>query len=848
QNIPENREERLEHIEIDPNYGAPLRIVSQRDLSIFVVEDPSGFLLTINFCTALYQASTIEYLLSHLEQLLEAIVEHPEQKLSALNLLPEIEKQQLLEQFNDTLQPYPASVSIPSLFEQQVQQHPHQLALVSGEQQWTYQELNQKANTLAHYLQNEHNLTAGDFVGIMMQRSEWMIISILGVLKAGAAYVPIAPDYPTERKAFMIEDTQLKLLLILSDQLFEVTTLEVPAFAIDIQLDTLELPDVPLQTDYPSSTPAYVMYTSGTTGQPKGIVVSHQNVVKLACESKAIAIQSTDRVLQWSNFAFDGSVYDIFASLLNGACLQLIEQADAADPARLAQYIQQHQISVAFITTALFNAFVDFDIKALLPLRKLLFGGELVSTQHVQKALAILGPDRMVHVYGPTETTVYASFYPIKAANGNTIPIGQPLSNTQIYIVNEYEKVAGIGVVGEIWIGGDGVATGYLNRPQLSAEKFMANPFGNGTIYKTGDLARMLPDGQIEFIGRRDTQIKMRGYRIELGEIENHLQQLPTIQQALVLAQKDSSGTQQLVAYLVVEGDFDKTVIQQRLKTQLPEYMIPPIMISLPEMPLTLNGKIDKKALPAPDLSNLSTKAYVAPSTPTQTCLVNIWQQLLEVEQVGIHDDFFDLGGHSLLATRVISEIRTQLHVELSIRDLFHHTILHDLATFIEQQTPNTTLPQLVAQQRPQRIPLSYAQERLWFIDQMQGSIQYHIPMILRISGQLDLNIFNRAFQAIIQRHEILQTIIKEEDGQTFQQVVATDWRVQVIDDPLYFEEQKLAQLIDELINTPFRLSEELPIKVYLVRMNETDDYLFLNLLHHIATDGWSNSILIDEF
>ena len=422
-------------------------------------------------------------------------------------------------------------------------------------------------------------------------------------------------------------------------------------------------------------------------------------------------------------------------------------------------------------------------------------------------------------------------------------------------MVNEVGDLAGIGVQGEIWIGGDGVAQKYLNRPELTEEKFIDNPFTHvkdARIYKTGDLARMLPDGNIEFIGRKDSQVKMRGYRIELGEIEAVLQQLDHVQQAVVLAKKDPSGTKQLVAYVVPNGEFDKAQIQSDLKTHIPEYMVPAIMMDIDKMPLTPNGKIDKKALPEPDSSNIVSKEYVAPQNKTEEKIIEVWQELLEIDKIGIHDDFFELGGHSLLATRVISELRTQLNVEVAIRDMFQHTNVKDLATFIDEQAPQSNLPKIEIQPRPDRIPLSYAQERLWFVDRLQGSVQYHIPMILKVStesGDLDLNLFEQGFKAVIDRHELLRTVIKEEEnGTSYQQILDSGrWKMDLIQDPKYFDREHLDPLINQLVSRPFNLSEEFPFRLHMIQLNDNGEYAFIANLHHIATDGWSNSILVDE-
>ncbi|MEM8909329.1 MAG: condensation domain-containing protein, partial [Bacteroidota bacterium] len=361
-------------------------------------------------------------------------------------------------------------------------------------------------------------------------------------------------------------------------------------------------------------------------------------------------------------------------------------------------------------------------------------------------------------------------------------------------------------------------------------------------------LARFRPDGIIEFIGRKDAQVKIRGYRVELGEIETVLHQLPQVRQAVVLAQKDSSDTKQLIAYVVPQHNFDKKSIQTALKEKLPDYMVPAIMVELSELPLTANGKVNKNALPLPDISHLSTQAYLAPRNKTEQYIADLWSNLLNIDNIGVHDDFFDLGGHSLLATRVISAIRTQLKVELSIRDLFQHTTLVDLAHFIDQQEQQIGLPKLTPQERPKHIPLSYAQERLWFIDKLEGSLHYHISRVLKIRGALNVQAFEKAFQSIVDRHELLRTVLRSTQGQAHQVILPTgEWTIDTIDQTKVQSAAQQIDFIDQLISTPFDLSNDYPLRIHLIQF-QPEEYCMIMLIHHIASDGWSFSILFSEF
>ncbi|HLK98248.1 MAG TPA: AMP-binding protein, partial [Hymenobacter sp.] len=441
------------------------------------------------------------------------------------------------------------------------------------------------------------------------------------------------------------------------------------------------------------NSPAYVMYTSGTTGKPKGILVSQQNILKLAYENKDIAILPSDRVLQWSNYAFDGSVYDIFCTLLNGASLYLITKEQARDAAKLSEIITECELTACFITTALFNAFVDYEVTALKGLRKLLFGGQLVSVPHVKKALAAVGPNVLVHVYGPTETTVYATYYPINACDDSGIPIGRPLSNTSVFILDNAGHPAGIGIVGEICIAGDGVAMGYLNQPELTAEKFIPNTYNsNGKyFYKTGDYGKWLADGSVDFIGRKDDQVKVRGYRIELGEIESVLQRAPGVKQCAVTASANEGGSRKLVGYVVGEGPHQAQAWQTYLKEKLPDYMVPAVIVEINQLPLTSNGKVDKKALPDPaTLLNNPEDAYEAPTTVLEQHLASIWQKLLSVERVGVQDNFFELGGDSIITIQVASRLK-RLGYSLQPHQVFENPTIAQLAQVIAAQENQTT-------------------------------------------------------------------------------------------------------------------------------------------------------------
>ncbi|MGZ5134066.1 MAG: amino acid adenylation domain-containing protein, partial [Flavitalea sp.] len=792
---------------------------TQFDLTFRITETPSGLVSSVEYCTDLFHKQTIRRMLNHFEKLLDSIVTNPQQKIAELSILSKEEEDEILVAFNDTFSAYPKHLSLVGLFEEKAMAVPRNKAVVFGDLHLTYEELDKRSNQLAHHLISK-GIIPGSNVGLMSMRKPEMIIGLFGILKAGCAYVPFNMEYPTERLNFIIEDAGITHVVLTDTNLIGSLCLDEHAFINIEESSYKSVEPVALKTGINAR--AYIMYTSGTTGTPKGIAVSHQNIIKLVYEQREIAVRTDDHVLQWSNYAFDGSTYEIYSSLLQGASLHLIKESAASDVFELSEIIKNQHITVSFVTTALFNTFIDVSPQSLIGLRKILFGGEMVSLSHVRKALSVLGTDKIIHVYGPTETTVYATYYCVNSIAGNgTIPIGRPLSNTQLYVLNNLQKLVPVGVAGELFIGGDGVSFGYLNKNALTTEKFVPDPFTNvGKLYKTGDRVRWLDDGTIEFLGRFDQQVKIRGYRIELGEIESVLQQSKLVRQAVVIAKEDKEGTKSLVAYVVPQADFDRDSITIYLKDKLPEYMVPSVWVELESLPLNSNGKVDKKVLPEPDASDLLVNEHVAPRTELEKKLAIIWQDLLDLETVGIHDNFFEIGGHSLLAIRLISVIRKELSTEVPISEIFEYPTIAELATSLNKPSEVVALPTIKAETRPELIPLSFSQERLWFIDQLEGSVQYHLPAVFKLKGRVDTTALEHTLKTIVNRHEVLRTVFRHQDGQPWQKIKEKDgWHLSVLDS---FQTEP-RQLIDRLIKEPFDLSKDHMLRASLIKLSEEE-------------------------
>jgi amino acid adenylation domain-containing protein len=655
--------------------------------------------------TDLFDEATITRMVGHFETLLEGIVANPQARIADLPLLSQAERHQLLVEWNNTQADYPKDQCIHQLFEAQVERNSNAIALIFEDKQLTYRELNNRSNQLAHYLQ-KLGIGAEVLVGICLEPSVELIVGLLGILKAGAAYLPLDPNYPCDRLNFMLEEAQVPILLThsaLSTQHrlrpLEPTVSNTPVIVCldnnwDIAQESKENPSSSVTSD----NLAYVIYTSGSTGKPKGVAVPHKAVNRLVFNTNYINLDPTDRIAQASNTSFDAATFEIWGALLHGAQLIGISRDIILSPHEFALQLRQKNISVLFLTTALFQQIARVVPQAFDSLKYLLFGGEAVDPRWVQKVLKKAPPKQLLHVYGPTESTTFSSFYWVQdiPEAATSIPIGRPITNTQIYLLDEQLQPVPIGITGELYIGGDGLAQGYLNHPELTAEKFIPSPFSNepGTrLYKTGDLARYQPDGNIEFLGRIDDQVKIRGFRIELGEIEAVLSQHPAVREAVVIVQEDVPGDKHLVAYIVpnpsqissVKAQGCASLLRQFLKEKLPSYMVPSAYVLLESLPLTPNGKVDRRALPAADPERDDIKEdYVAPRTSVEKELVGIWAKVLGREQVGVHDNFFELGGHSLLATQLSSRIRDAFQVDLPVKTLFEASTVASLARYIE--------------------------------------------------------------------------------------------------------------------------------------------------------------------
>ena len=632
---------------------------------------------------------TAEVLASHQRRFLDMLAQllmGPEVSLHRLEILNPRERELLLDSFNATAHPLPEA-TLPELFEVQVARAPQAIALVFGEESLSYGELNARANRLAHYL---IGLGVGreSLVGIALERSTQMVVALLGVLKAGGAYLPLDPDYPPQRVQLMLADSGTKLLLTTAGRQRALGhSSEVEVILLDQLWPTLAA-DSQTRVDNPallegSTRLAYVMYTSGSTGIPKGIAVSQRAVIHLVHNTDYVTLGPKDCIAQVANASFDAATFEIWGALLNGASLVIMSRETTLSPTAFAGALKEQRINTLFLTTALFNRMAREAPHAFSGLRDLLFGGEAVDPQWVRQVLAHAAPARLLHVYGPTENTTFSTWHLVGSVRegASTVPIGLPINSARAYVLDAGLEPVPLGVSGELYVAGAGLARGYLKRPALTAERFVADPHGPpGTrMYRTGDLARWRDDGTLEFLGRADQQVKIRGFRIEPGEIEAALRAQPGVAQAAVIAREDAPGGKQMVAYVVPAAGAapETTALRRRLSERLPDYMVPAHLVLLDSLPLTVNGKLDRRALPAPERRS---EHYRAPRTRAEEVLCGLFAEVLKLERVGIEDNFFALGGHSLLATRLVSRVRAALGVELAIRTLFEAPTVERLA------------------------------------------------------------------------------------------------------------------------------------------------------------------------
>jgi amino acid adenylation domain-containing protein/non-ribosomal peptide synthase protein (TIGR01720 family) len=829
------------------------------DLYLDITETDGDTILEFEYNRDLFNAETIQRWLRHYATLLEGIVKNPEHQSWELPVLASVERRQVLVEWNQTESPYPKERCIHELFEAQVERSPDQIAVVFENEQVSYRELNARANQLAHYLRS-CGVGPEVLVGIMLERSVGMVVALLGVLKAGGAYVPLDPRYPAERLRYMVRDAGVAVM-VTEEEWAAGLAGEGMGRVISLNREAAQIAresEANVDSGVVAENLAYVIYTSGSTGQPKGISITHQAISRVVLNTNYIKLETSDRIAQLSNSSFDAVTFEIWGALLNGSQLVIINRDVSLSPEGLATEIRERAITTIFLTTALFNQFAKAVPTLFSPLRTLLFGGEAVDPRCVREVLTNGPPQRLLHVYGPTESTTFASWHLVKEVTENDInvPIGCPLSNTQLYVLDSNFEPVVIGARGELYIGGDGLARGYLQRPDLTAERFIPNPFAIGQrLYRTGDIVRLLPEGAIEFLGRVDNQVKVRGFRIELSEIETVLCSHPDVESCVVVARENiaGDGTRRLAAYIstsepVSSQSLTASALRAYLKERLPDYMLPSTYVILENLPLTPNGKVDRDALPAPDITGSEPGVeYAAPRTAIEQTLSEIWSQVLGMRQIGTEDNFFELGGDSILSIQIAARAQ-QAGLHLRPNQLFQHQTIAELASIIGTGgLPAAAEQGLVTG----TVPLTPIQS--WFFEH-HGSIEPHHwnqSVMILVNEPLDLQALDQAVRHLLAHHDALRMRFKP---------IATGWEqinrdreehsvcTEIDFSDLTDEQRREAiELSANRLQTALPLAQGPLVRVAHLKSGEGQPARLLVVMHHLIVDGVSWRIFLED-
>jgi amino acid adenylation domain-containing protein/non-ribosomal peptide synthase protein (TIGR01720 family) len=824
------------------------RVFEQTNYDLNVVVSPSEELsIKFSYNQNRFESLVIHRAEGHLRSIITQILDNPAVELSALEVVAAEEKRQVSEHFNDTKRVYEGPKLVHALFEKQAARTPEQTAVLGAGVELTYRELNVEANRLARTLCDKG--AAGRVIAVMAEPSPDMAVALLAVLKAGAAYLPIDPALPADRIRYMLEDSEA--CCVLSDPHYAQLAESFGTNVVDISdisgyaEDTSNL-DVRVQ---PNDL-AYIIYTSGTTGMPKGVMIEHRSIANtLLWRKEEYQFSTEDRTLVFLSFAFDAFVSTFFAPLIAGSSVHLAKAAESKDPFALKKLIAAGQITHFSTVPAMFLAILDvITQEEALSLKAVTLGGEKVTDDTVNRARSVNPALELVNEYGPTENSVITTCLR-HAEDGRRITIGTPIANTQVWIVGSDRQLQPVGAVGELCVAGEGLARGYLNQPELTKEHFVPHPFdeGAGLLYLTGDLARWTEDGQIEFVERIDHQVKIRGYRIELGEIEAALRKQAAIKDAAVLAVQENSGAKQLCAYVTLEegAEWDEASLRRVLGTQLPSYMNPAAFIRLERLPYTANGKLDRKALPIPDVSLAGKREYIAPETLLEAQLQPIWEQILQVEKIGITEDFFELGGHSLKAMLLAARLQKELQTDIPLKELFDRPTIRGIARFIEGENQEEGNFVAIAPAEPREVyPLTSAQRRMFVINQFENvGTAYNMPDALLMDGVVDKERLTDALQRLIERHEPLRTTFELQEEEPVQRIHATaalELEVFEASDTVQTE-----QIMRDFVR-PFDLTKAPLMRARLVRLEEERHLLLLDL-HHIIADGLTVGHLIQD-
>ncbi|MGG7175941.1 amino acid adenylation domain-containing protein, partial [Clostridium paraputrificum] len=821
--------------------------ISKFDLSVNIGNKEDGYFVCAEYCTALFKSETINRLLVHFKEVLCKVISNPKILIGEIKMITKEEEDIILKNFNDTYVEYNEEKTLVDIFEEQVKRTPKNIAVVYEEEQLTYEELNEKANILARTLRS-NGVGSDNVVAIMIDRSIEMIVGIIGVLKSGAAYLPIDPSHPNNRIEYMLKNSNTNILLSIPS-LF--SRINFDGIVLDISKEEINDKEISnLNNINKSSDLAYIIYTSGTTGIPKGVMVEHKSVVNLVSSLKEFIYNKYEgnlKVALVANYAFDASVQQIFPCLTLGNTLYIVDDNARMNGDDLVRFYLENQIEITDGTPIHLSMMCNSRLleSSKIKLKHMIIGGDKLLKDTLKNIYSKLKSNKIniTNVYGPTECCVDTTYQNIDSKNIDIfrdIPIGKPLNNYNVYILNKQGQVVPIGISGELYVSGDGLARGYLNNKELTNEKFIDNPYKLGQkMYKTGDLAKWLSDGSIEYLGRIDDQVKIRGFRIELGEIVNQLRRISYIEDAAVITREDSNGEKAIYAYVVSKSDLDLLEVRKEIRKELPDYMVPSYMMKIDSIPMTRNGKLDKGALP--DIVEENIEEYIAPRNEIEKIIVKTFQDVLGRNKVSVYADFFEVGGHSLRATKIVNRIEAEIGMRIPIKVIFSHRTPEAIARYIEE-TEKTEYEFIPKAEKKKFYELSSAQRRMYLIWQMdKESTVYNMAACYKLDGEVKENEIKNSLEKIISRHEILRTCFITNEGHFVQKVLDK------VDIDYSYEEcrEEISKVIKDFTK-PFDLEKGNLIRMKVVKSKE--EYYLLIDMHHIVSDGMSSGIFIKEF
>ncbi|MBE6048575.1 MAG: amino acid adenylation domain-containing protein, partial [Clostridium sp.] len=832
--VMQNNEETSLSISKNNNFELDINSeITKFDITISIIPCKKGYEIIFEYRSDLYKKSTIENMINHYINIVSQILEEKKLKIKDIVTVTKEEKNKILNEFNFYEERYPKELTVMDLFEENIAKNPDNIAVEFEDEKVTYLELNEKANELARKILNL-GTKKGDFIAVMTQKSINTIIAICAIVKSGCAYVPIDTSYPLERIDYMIHDSKPKA--VLSDN-FKYET-DIPVIDISNAVNMKGIKEnINVGTKYNDL--IYVIYTSGTTGRPKGVMIENKGVVNLVHKQNYMDFKDIS-LYQAGSLSFDAATFEIWGPLLNGGKIHFEDKNVILDVNALKNVVEKYNINTMLLTTSLFNKLIDLDVEVFKNFKHVLYGGEKASEIHLNKLLKVNKNVKLINVYGPTEGTTFTTTYGVKGrVLEEEIPIGINLLNVKCYVLDQ-GHLCGIGVPGELFFEGINIARGYLNRDELTKEKFIDNPFGEGKIYATGDLVKWMPDGNIKYLGRIDEQVKFRGFRIELGEIENSIKNIKEVRDCVVIFREDGLGEKALYGYVVKDEEITMDKVKDEIKKVLPEYMIPGYMMFIDNIPLTINGKVNKKELPEIELE--SSKEYKAPETYTEKVVSEIFMEVLNIKRVGLNDNFFELGGHSIKALSTVNRINKELNSELSVKDLFILQTVGEISKKIDKVSKHEKVSISKAEEKESYI-ISPGQKRMLIVNSMdENSTSYNMPFKLKATGEFDVDKFKEAILKVINRHESLRTkfILTEEGAR---QVINSNLNIEI---PVV----KASEVnIDELFNSfikPFNLEKNPLIRCMIVEVKSNLHYVFIDM-HHILADGASVSIIVKD-